>query len=454
MTSKPPLPSAGRDDGLKRVVSERDAAALAVGIVVGTGIFAVPGYVARELGAPGPILFAWALGGLVTLAAALTYAELAGLFPRQGGSFVYVREAFGPFAGFVMGWGPFLVAFPASAAGIAVVIGIYGAEAAGLPGGAVRPLAVAALLSVWALNLRGTRFSMSIQTALTMTKVGALGILVVLALVAGPRRWDRLALEWPAFLGGSTPWPGAGAFAAAFVGIFWTFDGWANLVILGGEIGNPKRSILRALLFGVGTVTAVYLLLNVGYLVLLPLEELSASDSAASAAAEAVLGPVGRRLLAGLVVLSSFGALFGISIAGPRYFWAMAKSGLFFAWAGRHESGTGAPRPAVTALLVTSLVYVTTGTFEQIMSYYVAMTALYTVLTPASVYRLRRTRPDAERPHRVPGYPITPAFVIVVGLWVMVQAALRDPVRSAIGVGILVAAGPAWLLWKRSHARS
>jgi APA family basic amino acid/polyamine antiporter len=431
-------------------VSPRDAAALAIGIVVGTGIFAVPGYVARELGGPGPILLAWLLGGGITLAAALTYAELAAMFPRQGGSFVYVREAFGPFAAFLMGWGPFLVAFPASAAGVATVMGIYFTEAVGISEAAVRPVAFAGLVLVWGLNRRGTRFSVGVQSGLTLAKVGALAILAVLALAAGSGRWERLlAGVHPA--AGGPEWPAIGAFAAAFIGIFWTFDGWANLVVLGGEIGDPRRSIVRALILGVAIVTGVYLLLNVAYLVLLPLEDLMATDSAASAAAETVLGAPGRRLIAWLVVITSFGALFGIAISGPRYFWAMGRSGLFFAWAGRLDGETAAPRAGGTALLVLSAVYVATGSFEQIMSYYIAMTALFTVLTPAAVYRLRRARPDAERPFRVPGYPVTPAIAIAAGLWVTGHALLADPVRSGVGIAVMAAALPAWRLWRRTH---
>ena len=438
------------DDGLRRIVSPRDAAALAIGIVVGTGIFAVPGYVARELGGPGPILFAWLLGGAITLAAALPYAELATKFPRQGGSFIYVREAFGSFAAFLMGWGPFLVAFPASAAGIASVLGIYLVEATGLPSGATRPIAFAALVVVWALNRRGTRFSVSVQSGLTFAKVGALVLLALFAFAAGAGRWERLlAGVHPA--AGGPGWPGAGAFAAAFVGIFWTFDGLANLVVIGGEIGDPRRNIARALLLGVGTVTGVYLLLNVAYLVLLPLDELMASDSAASAAADAVLGEPGRRLMAWLVAVSAFGALFGIGVAGPRYFWAMGRSGLFFAWAGRLDDGTAAPRAGGTALLVVSAIYVATGGFEQIMAYYIALTAFYTVLTPAAVYRLRWTRPDAERPFRVPGYPLTPAIAIGAALWVTGRALLADPVRSGVGLALMAAAWPAWILWRRTH---
>jgi APA family basic amino acid/polyamine antiporter len=431
--------------GLRRVVSVRDAAALAIGIVVGTGIFAVPGFIADQLRSPGPILLLWLLGGGLSLAGAMTYAELAGLFPRQGGSFIYVLRAFGPYPAFLMGWGPFLVGFPASAAAIATVFGTYVAAALGGDGRLDRPLALAALVAVWGLNLRGTRFSVSLQTALTLLKVGALGILGVLALAVAPGDWSRL------FAGSGAPWPGVGAFATALVGVYWTFDGWGNLTVIGGEIENPRREIARALLATIGVVTAVYLLLNVAYLVLLPMEELRSTDSVASTAAGAVLGRAGSTVVAVLVAVSAFGALFGISVSGPRYFFAMGRSGLFFEAAGRVDSETAAPRWGSTALFVTSVVYVATGSFTQIMSYYVALTALYGVLSPAALFRFRRTLPDAPRAFRVPGYPFTPALFMVAALGVTIHQVLREPVRSGVGLVLLLASVPAYLVWRRAR---
>ena len=438
----PPIPPS-EPDGLARVLSGVDATALAVGIVVGTGIFAVPGFVARDLGAPGPILVAWILGGVIALAGALTYAELASLFPRQGGSFLYVLHAFGPFAAFFKGWGSFLVGNPASSAAIATVLGIYAAEAMGWGERAVKPTALVAVTVVWALNLRGTRFSASMQTALTMTKVGALGILAVLALAVGPGSWGRLATGW------DLAWPGPTAFAAALVGIVWTYDGWPNLTVVGGEIGDPRRGMARALLATIGIVTALYVLMNVGYLVLLPLEELSATDSAASAAAATMLGPFGRRLLGFLVVLSAFGSLFGIAIAAPRYFFAMARSGLFFSAAGRVDGRTAAPRWGNTALWLLTVVYVITGTFRQIIGYYVAISLIYNLMSVAAVYPLRRKYPDRERTFRVPGYPVVPLVFIVAALWVIANEVRDSPIRNGVGLLVLLSSAPAYLWWKR-----
>jgi APA family basic amino acid/polyamine antiporter len=432
-----------RPGPLRRLLSSADAAALGIGIVIGTGIFAVPGPVARELGAPGPILLVWLLGGVIALAGALTFAEVGSLFPRQGGSFVYVLEAYGPFAAFLQGWGAFLVGYPASSAGIATVLGIYLAEACGWSTAAVKPAAIGAAALVWALNLRGTRFSATLQTTVTTAKVGALAVLAVLALASGSAVWERLAAGW------SAPWPGPGVFAVALVGVLWTYDGWQNLTVVAGEVGLPEKSLVRGLLLTIAIVTSIYLLLNVGYLVLLPVAELAQSESAASAAAAAVVGEAGGRLIAVLVVVSSFGALFGIAVAAPRFAYALGHSGLFFRAAARLTPDTQAPRWGVTALFLLTTLYVLTGSFLQIVSYYVAITLIYNVLSVAAVYPLRRKLRERPRPFRVPGYPFVPALFIVAALWVTANEIARNPGRNGIGVLVLLAAAPVYRVWRR-----
>lgn len=426
---------------LPRVLSGLDAAMLASGIVVGTGIFAVPGFVARSVGAPGPVLLAWVVGGIVALAGALTYAELASRFPAQGGAYVYVRQAFGPLAAFFLGWGPLLVGFPASCAVIASILGTHFAVATGLGEGAARPAAVGAVVLVWLLNLRGTRFSATLQTTVTLVKLVALVVFGTLALTSGHARWERL------FEGPST-WPGLAGFAAALVGVFWTFDGWGNLTVVAGEVAGAGRSITRALLATIAIVTGIYLLLNVAYLVLLPFETLAGSDSAASSAAEVVLGPVGGRLFAAFVTFSALGALFGIAIAGPRYAWALAQDGLFFRFMGRVDPATSAPRAGATALLLTTLVYLGTGSFGDILGFFVAIHGIYIVLSLAAVYPLRR-RDAAGSTFRVPGYPVVPALAITAMLGVTISEVVRAPVRTGIGIGVLLLALPAYALWRR-----
>jgi amino acid transporter len=416
-----------------------------VGIIVGTGIFAVPGFVAHELGAPAPILFVWILGGAIALAGAVTYAELASMFPQQGGSFLYVLHAFGPFAAFFKGWGSFLVGNPASSAAIATILGIYFVDAVGWGESAIRPVAVGAATVVWGLNLRGTRFSGSLATALTMTKVGALGIVVILALAVGPGHWGRLTDGW----GGA--WPGPAAFAAALVGVIWTYDGWPNLTVVGGEIGDPRRRMAQALIASIAVVTALYVLMNVGYLVLLPMQELAGNEAPAASSAREILGDSGARVLSLLVVLSAFGSLFGISIAAPRFFYAMGKSGLFFDAFARVSADTAAPRFGTTWLWLLTVAYIVTGGFRQIIGYYVAISLIYNMLSVAAVYRLRHKLPDRERSFRVPGYPVVPAVFILAAAWVTGTELVDRPGRIGVGLLLLGLSVPAYLLWKRKR---
>jgi len=430
---------------IERVLTARQAAALGIGIVIGTGIFAVPGFVAETLQSPGPILLAWVLGGTIALAGALTYAEIASMEPRQGGGFIFVLEAFGPWAAFFKGWGSFLIGYPASSAAIATVFGIYLARLLNLTELWIKPFALAACAVVWFLNLRGTRFSGGFQSAMTFSKIAALALLAVVAILAGSGSFSRL-------LAPPETMPGFGAFALAMVGILWTFDGWQNLAVVAGEVGTPEKNLTRSLLLTIALVTTIYLLMNVCYLVVLPIEELRGADAPATLVAERAFGSGGGKVVAALVVLSSFGSLFGIAMAAARYFYALGESGLFFRQAASIDPVTQAPRWGSTAIFATSAFCILTGTFEQIISYYICISLLYNVLSVAAVYRLRSKRPNAVRPFRVPGYPITPAVFIVAALGVTASEIARAPARSGIGLAVLIAALPAYHLWRRRVA--
>ena len=293
------------------------------------------------------------------------------------------------------------------------------------------------------LNLRGTRFSGGFQTAVTLLKIGALGVVATLAVVLGAGNVGRLA--------GGTAWPGWAPLGAAMVGVLWTYDGWGNLTVVAGELTNPRRGLTRALVGTAVAVSALYLLVNAGILLLLPMEQLRASDAPAAAAVEATVGGVGARVLAGFVVVSAFGTLFGISMAGPRYFWAMADAGLFFRSAGRLGPG-GAPRWGSIALAAVALTYLATGTFGDVLGYYVAVSGVYAALALAAVYPLRKRSAVGTDVFRVPGYPITPAIAILALLGVTLSEILRAPLRTGIGLALLLAAAPAYRLWRNRSA--
>jgi amino acid transporter len=371
------------------------------------------------------------------------------MYPRQGGGFVFVLEAFGPWAAFFKGWGSFLVGYPASSAAIATILGVYAVRALGLGERLVVPIALAACALVWVLNLRGTRFSARTQTTITAAKVAALALLAGAGIAVGLAAGTGGAAGADAAARAGSALPGIGAFAAAMIGVLWTFDGWQNLCVAAGEVERPEKSLVRALVATIAIVTAIYLAMNVAYLVALPFGELAGAPAPAALVAERALGSAGARVVAALVVLSAFGALFGIAMAAARYFYALGASGLFFASAAAIDPRTQAPRWGSTALFVTSAAYVLTGTFEEIMGFYVSISLLYNVLTVLAVYRLRRIRPDLPRPFRVPGYPVVPALFVVAALVVAGFEIAHSKGRSIAGLAVLLLSWPAYRLWKR-----
>ena len=307
-----------------RVAGTAGLAALAIGIVIGSGIFKVPGTVFEAAGEnPSIALGFWVVGGLIALTGALTTAELAAMFPRQGGTFVYVNEAFGAFWAFAVGWCSCLVGFPASCAAIARVFGEYATVALGREGHATTFGFV--LLCVCALfNLRGSRFSFGLQTVLTGVKVVLVAVFAGALLTATP----QAVVAEPA---SSAPWVfGFGVMAAGLIPVIWTFDGWQNLVVVAGEATAPERTLIRGLVGTIALVSVLYLVINIGLFRALAPDVLSGHPIPAAAAADAAFGDVGARLISGLVALTTGTAVFGIFVAGPRFIYAMGQAGFFF----------------------------------------------------------------------------------------------------------------------------
>jgi APA family basic amino acid/polyamine antiporter len=415
-------------------------AALAIGSVIGSGIFAVPGMVAENIGSPLWILSAWAIVGLVALCSALTFAELANQFPQQGGAFIYLRETYGRVPAFLSGWSAFWVGFPAGSAGISMVGARYLTRVLELDASATTPIACAMLLVICGLALLSTRRSFMLNNLFTLVKVVAIALLVALALLAPQVDFSR------AWSTSGPPLQGA-MVGSAMVAIFWSYAGWQNLVIVAGESVTEALTLTRALIGAIVIVVAVYLFANVGYLAVLPMEQLAGNEQPAADLAEAALGGVGAKVLAALVVVSSLGALLGSFLAGPRFFYAMAQEGLFFSFAGRVSSEGAAPHGGVLVQLMVALVYVITGSFRDIAGYYVAASLLFISLTLSCVFVLRRRHPNRTLPYRVPVYPLVPLLGMSVSLWVLVTEVMRMPERAGIGLVILLAGLPVYALW-------
>jgi APA family basic amino acid/polyamine antiporter len=442
-TSAPLSPPATGE--LRRVLSMWDAAALIVGIVIGSGIFATPPSIAASLDRFGPMISVWLLGGLLALCGALTYAELAAMYPRTGGVFVFLREAYGrPFA-FVYGWSALLITYPASIAAVAVVFASYLTRlfpALPLP----QPI-VAAILSLLmcGLNMLGVILGARVQRVFTAAKVGALATLVAFAAFSAAGHWEHLT---PVFAAPSMGWS-ISAFALAMASVMWTFEGWADGPTLSGEVKNVRTDLPRALCIGTALVTVIYILVNTSYAYVLSIPGIASSDSVAIDMASATFGASGALFVNLLVLVSTVGSVNGMAIGGSRVFFAMARDGLFFESVGRVHRRFQTPANSLLILGGVSAAYCLSGTFEQIIRYFVFIAMIWFVMVIASVFIFRRRNPDADRPFRVPFYPVTPALFLLVAVGLLYQLYQDNTRDSAIGLGILAVSLPTYWLWRR-----
>lgn len=437
-------PTTGDGDGLPRKLGVWSAAAAAVGLTIGSGIFRVPATVAAESGSVGAIALVWILGGVITLCGALTIAELAAAFPRAGGIYVYLREAYGPLAAFLFGWSWFFIRSAASA-GTALVFVAYLGTFVPLGGLGQRLAAITLIVLVGAANYRSVRLGAAIQDASTVAKVAAilLAAAAIFALGQGGGALAQPVTFAPAGLGG---------IGVALVAALFAYDGWIAATLIAGEVRDPGRALPRALTWGAVIIVATYLTINVAYLYALPLAELAASKAVAVDAVTRVAGAGGAALIAALVMLSTFGGLNAGLMTGPRVYYAMAEDGLFFRRVAAVHPRFGTPHVAVMLLVVLTALNASVRTFEQLAEAFVLLLYPFLALTVAAVFVLRRRRPDLVRPYRTVGYPLVPAIFLVGTLAMMVNALLERPAATLLAAGIVAIGVPIYFAW-RSAAR-
>jgi APA family basic amino acid/polyamine antiporter len=425
------------------------ATSIVVGIIIGASIFVQPSVVlARVSGIVGAYA-AWALAGALTLVGALVAAELASAYPKSGGVYVFLREACTPAVGFLWGWAMFWSMHSGIVAAIAVVLGRYVAWFVPLDAAGTKAVAIAAILALSAVAYRGVRESSTLQAALTAAKVGAVVAIVAVGFALGPQAAHESAgAAAPPLIGGS---PIAGFVVAVGAGLF-AFGGWHMVTYTAGETLAPERTIPRALVIGTVLVTACYLALNALYFRLLPLETVRTSTRVAADAADAVLGHGGGAVMAGVVVLSTLGALNGIVLTGPRVYHAMARDGLLFRWLGEVHEKFRTPHRAIALQAVWASVLVATGSYETLFAQVVYTEWIFFALMAAGLLLLRR-RPDYAPRFALRGGAVLPALFIAAALLVAAEQLLGASERGLIGL-ILVGLGvPAYYLSRmRSRA--
>ena len=419
-----------------------DATMIVMNGIVGAGIFMNPYVVARQVGTPALILGAWAAGGLIALAGAFVYAELAARRPEVGGQYAYLRDAFHPSVAFLYGWALLLVVQTGGMAAVAVTFARYFGQVTGTAFDEPK-VAAAALVALTVVNCLGVRAGSRLQNALMVLKILAVAALVAcgLLLTPGPGGWPLATPE-------QFPPVGLLSFGAALTPVMFSYGGWQTASFVAGELREPRRDLARGLLRGVVGVVLIYTAVNYVYVYVLSGPGLAATEAPASAVMREALGARGASLMAAGIAVSTLGFLSQGMLTAPRVYFAMAKDGLFFERVGRVSERTRVPVAAIALQGLLAVVIALWGKYGQILSYVVSVDFVWFGLTAAAVFVFRRREGKGEGGFRTPGHPFTTAFFVAACALVVAATVYAKPADSAVGFLILVAGVPVYLFWR------
>jgi APA family basic amino acid/polyamine antiporter len=443
-----------------------DATTLVVGSMIGSGIFIVAADISRQVNSPGLLILTWVITALMTMTAALSYGELAAAMPKAGGQYVYLREAFGPLAGFLFGWTMFLVIQTGTIAAVAVAFAKYlgvflpsvsasqyliGSGKVGLTTQQLVAILVIAVLT-W-VNTRGIREGARVQNVFTFAKTAALLGLIAIAFLFGRNPQavaDNFTGFWRNASWGRTTIQITGV---AMVGALFSSDAWNNVTFTAGEMRNPRRNLPLSLALGVGIVSLLYLACNFAYLYVLPFGAIqhAPEDRVATAAAGAILGPVAGRLIAAAIMISTFGCVNGLILSGARVYMAMARDGLFFRRAGELNAKTRAPVFALILQGTWAVLLTLSGQYGDLLNYVIFAVLLFYVLTIAGLFVLRRTRPDMERPYKAFGYPVLPILYIAAAALIDILLLFNQTQFAVRGLVLVLLGVPVYYFWRKEE---
>ena len=443
---------------------------LVIGSTIGSGIFRTPARIADSVPSAMPMLSVWIAGGILALCGALTLAELAGMFPRSGGIYAFIREGHGDMPAFLYGWSELVVIRASSLGAISTVFAEYllrllgvdrPPEGYGLP---VHLVAAGAIALMALLNYVGVKWAAAAVNVTSLIKFGALALLVLGAFAIGNGDFSNFGTTSGAVT--------AGSYGAALIAVLWAYDGFADLARAGGEVRDAERNLPRALVIGTLAIVAIYLLANAAYLYLIPVGEMPGRALVAADAAERFMGRGGVTLVSLIVMISTLGAVASVMLTSPRIFYAMAADGLFFRGLGRKHPKFETPSRAIMLTATAAIIFVLFLDFERLSDTFVLATWPFYAIAAAAVFTLRRRHPEAPRPVRVAGYPLVPVLFIAAALAILINALVtdmralqgRDPASGSLlsflaalptpMVLLLVSSGvPAYLLWRRFGRR-
>jgi APA family basic amino acid/polyamine antiporter len=463
------------DSGFRRALTLRDATTLVIGSMIGSGIFIVSADIGRTMGSVGWLLMVWVVSGLMTLFGALSYGELAAAMPRAGGQYVFLREGLGLLPGFLYGWTLFVVIQTGTIAAVAVAfarfLGVFIPSVSPdvflsfghlpMPGGTIElglsPQRVVAILIIAILtmvNMRGVREAKWVQNVFTIAKTAALAGLILIGIILGHNA-NAINANFHNMFSGVPTQPLLLAFGASMVGALFSSDAWNNVTFAAAEVEAPERNLPRALALGTGIVTLLYLLANFAYLAVLTLPEIqnAPQDRVGTLALQHVFGNAGMYMMAGAILVSTFGCINGLILAGSRVYYAMARDKLFFEKAGHLSPKTHVPVWALGAQGVWTALLTLTGTYGNLLDYVIFAALIFYAMTMVALFRLRVTQPDLPRPYKAFGYPFIPGLYMIAAAGVAIILLVAKPVFSFSGLFVVLLGIPVYFVWRRStHA--
>ena len=436
-----------------------DAVLLVIGSVVGSGIFLTTGIIAESLPSPEWILIVWVVGAVLTLFGGLTLAELGAMMPEAGGQYIYLRNTYGPFAGFMYGWLTFTVIQSGGIAALAVgfteylayfvpVLGLqnYLLVLGSFTVSTGQLIAVSSIVILTAINFYGIRSGSTVQNLFTIIKLIAIGLLVIAGIIiiaknyAGPTATAAISASEPTNL--------ISAFGVALIAVLWTYDGWYAVNSVASEIKNPQKNLPLSLITGILIIGALYLLINLFYVYSLSIAELKGVVRVGEKTVSVTFGSQIGGAMTGLILVSILGCLSATILPGPRIYYAMANDGLFFTSFARVHPQHHSPSVAVIWQGIWASILCLSGTYEQLYTYVVFTSLVFYIALAAAIFILRQKKPNADRPYKVWGYPFVPVIFGLAMLLIAINSLVERPLESMVGIGLIVVGLPVYLFWK------
>ncbi|UCG35792.1 MAG: amino acid permease [Candidatus Omnitrophota bacterium] len=422
-----------------------DSVAIAVGIVIGVGIFRVPAEVAQYLTSPELIIFVWFLGGLISLIGASCYAELSSSIPETGGDYVYLSKSYGPLMGFLYGWTSLLVLRTGSIAAISFIFAEYLLSFLALDAGLVKVTAIAAVALLSFVNILGLRQGKTLQNISTIAKVLTLLAIIILGIFSG--KGDISNFTPLTFLGGTEGL--ISLLGLALIPVLWTYGGWHEGTYVTGETRNAQRVLPRALIVGTLIITVLYILLNLVYIYLMPAAEIAQTNLIASNVMHVLFGAPAQKMVEALVVISAFGAINGMIITSGRITYALGKDHPIFQYLGRVGPRFSTPARSIVINGLWTVVLIIWGTFTRLLFFTGVLMWLYFGLIVIGIYVLRRKYPNLDRPYKVWGYPFIPFIFILACAWLVINTVRIYPFQSVVGILLALSGIPVYFISRK-----